>query len=150
MNLACQLTPVVPGRRSCIVISGLPRMVALLPKQPDDQYDISDKDTDSEDELSPTARAKKHVPTWCSNWRQKAIAQIAVDPESIFGASLPKCDLDVVFTEHNYKDMGLQRPKRTRGSSGNWNFDKLTQDEVDKYRAKCGQVVKAEGVFIEV
>jgi hypothetical protein len=146
MNLACQLTPVVPGRRSCITVAQ-PKMVPVAPKNPEDQYDFTDKDTDSEDELSPNSRSKKHIPPWCSQWRQKAIAQIAVDPESIFGANLPKCDLDLVFTESNYRKMGLQRPKRTRGSSGNWTFDKLTQDEIDRYRAKCGQVVKAEGVF---
>jgi hypothetical protein len=146
MNLSCHLTPVVPGRRSCVVVK--PRMVPLGPKDVSDQYDITDKDTDSESELSPSSRAKKHIPPWCVNWRQKAIAQIAVDPESIFGMTVPKCDLDVIFTQKNYRDMGLSRPKRVRGSSGNWTFDKLTQDEVDRYRAKLGQVVKADGVFV--
>jgi len=147
MNLSCALTPVVPGRRSCVAL--LPRMIPLAPKNNEDQYDITDKDTDSEDEMTPNTRAKKHVPAWCVNWRQKAIAQIALDPESIFGVNVPKCDLDVIFTEENYRRMGISRPKRQRGSSGNWAFDKLTQDEVDRYRAKCGQVVKAEGVFVE-
>lgn len=146
MNLSCHLTPVVPGRRSCVVVK--PKMVPLGPKDVSDQYDITDKDTDSESELSPASRAKKHIPPWCVNWRQKAIAQIAVDPESIFGVTVPKCDLDVIFTQKNYRDMGLSRPKRVRGSSGNWTFDKLTQDEVDRYRAKLGQVVKADGVFV--
>ena len=147
MNLSCALTPVVPGRRSCVALQ--PRMIPLVPKNKEDQYDITDKDTDSEDEMTPNTRAKKHVPAWCVNWRQKAIAQIALDPESIFGVTVPKCDLDVVFTEENYRRMGISRPKRQRGSSGNWAFDKLTQEEVDRYRAKCGQVVKAEGVFVE-
>jgi hypothetical protein len=147
MNLSCTLTPVVPGRRSCIAI--LPVKVPLGPKHVDDQYDVTDKDTDSENELSPNTRAKKKIPGWCTNWRQKTIAQVAVDPESIFGISMPKCDLDVIFTDRNYRKMGLQRPKRARGSSGNWTFDKLSQDEIDKYRAKLGQVVKAEGVFVE-
>ena len=147
MNLSCHLTPVVPGRRSCIVAK--PKMLPLGPKQLDEQYDITDKDTDSESELSPNSRAKKHIPSWCINWRQKAIAQIAVDPESIFGVTVPKCDLDVIFTEKNYRCMGLSRPKRVRGSSGNWTFDKLTQEEVDRYRAKLGQVVKADGVFVD-
>ena len=147
MNLSCHLTPVVPGRRSCIVAK--PKMIPLGPKQNDEQYEITDKDTDSENELSPNSRAKKHIPSWCINWRQKAIAQIAVDPESIFGVTVPKCDLDVIFTEKNYRSMGLSRPKRVRGSSGNWTFDKLTQEEVDRYRAKLGQVVKADGVFVE-
>ena len=147
MNLSCALTPVVPGRRSCVALQ--PRMIPLVAKSKEDQYDITDKDTDSEDEMTPNTRAKKHVPAWCVNWRQKAIAQIALDPESIFGVTVPKCDLDVVFTEENYRRMGISRPKRQRGSSGNWAFDKLTQDEVDRYRAKCGQVVKAEGVFVE-
>ena len=147
MNLSCALTPVVPGRRSCVALQ--PRMIPLAPKNKEDQYDITDKDTDSEDEMTPNTRAKKHVPAWCVNWRQKAIAQIALDPESIFGVTVPKCDLDVIFTEENYRRMGISRPKRQRGSSGNWAFDKLTQDEVDRYRAKCGQVVKADGVFVE-
>lgn len=145
MNLSCHLTPVVPGRRSCVVVK--PKMLPLAEKEDEDQYEITDKDTDSENELSPASRAKKHIPAWCVNWRQKAIAQIAVDPESIFGLTVPKCDLDVIFNEKNYREMGLHRPKRVRGSSGNWTFDKLTQDEVDRYRAKLGQVVKAEGVF---
>jgi hypothetical protein len=146
MNLSCTLTPVVPGRRSCITIQ--PVMVPLGAKIVEEQYDISDKDTDSENEVSPNSRAKKHIPSWCANWRQKTIAQVAVDPESIFGVTVPKCDLDIIFTEKNYRKMGLQRPKRVRGSSGNWTFDKLTQDEIDIYRAKLGQVVKAEGVFL--
>ena len=146
MSLSCALTPVVPGRRSCIAIK--PVMAPLGPKDEEDQYEISDKDTDSENELSPNSRAKKHIPAWCVNWRQKAIAQIAVDPESIFGLTVPKCELEIVITERNYRKMGLQRPSRLRGSSGNWTFDKLTQDEVDRYRAKLGQVVKADGVFV--
>jgi hypothetical protein len=123
-------------------------MVPLGPKLVDEQYEVTDKDTDSENELSPNSRAKKHIPGWCVNWRQKSIAQIAVDPESIFGVTVPKCELDIIFTQRNYQDMGLHRPKRARGSSGNWTFDILTQDEVDRYRAKLGQVVRAEGVFI--
>lgn len=146
MNLSCHLTPVVPGRRSCVAFQ--PLMIALGPKVDDEQYEVTDKDTDSESELSPNSRSKKHIPSWCVNWRQKAIAQIAVDPESIFGVTVPKCELDIIFTQHNYQQMGLHRPKRARGSSGNWTFDKLTQDEVDRYRAKLGQVVRAEGVFI--
>lgn len=147
MSLSCTLTPVVPGRRSCITIE--PVMVQLGSKNDEDQYEVTDKDTDSENELTPNSRAKKHIPPWCANWRQKAIAQIAVDPESIFGISMPKCELDVIFTERNYQRMGLKRPKRVRGSSGNWTFDQLTQGEIDRYRAKCGQVVKADGVFVE-
>ena len=147
MNLSCTLTPVVPGRRSCITVE--PIMIQLGPKHDEDQYEVTDKDTESETELSPNTRAKKHIPPWCVNWRQKAIAQIAVDPESIFGITMPRCDLDIIFDDRNYARMGLQRPKRVRGSSGNWTFDKLTQNEIDMYRAKCGQVVKAEGVFIE-
>lgn len=147
MNLSCTLTPVVPGRRSCITME--PVMVQLGPKYDEDQYEVTDKDTESENEMTPNTRAKKHIPAWCANWRQKAIAQIAVDPESIFGIVMPKCELETIFTEKNYQTMGLARPKRVRGSSGNWTFDKLTQNEIDMYRAKCGQVVKAEGVFIE-
>jgi len=147
MNLSCHLTPVVPGRRSCIVAK--PKMIPLGPKFSEDQYEVTDKDTDSENEPSPNTRSRKHIPAWCTNWRQKAIAQIAVDPESIFGSSAPKCDLDVIFTEKNYRSMGLSRPKRVRGSSGNWTFDKLTQEEVDRYRAKLGQVVEADGVFVD-
>ena len=146
MNLSCHLTPVVPGRRSCVAFKSI--MVPLGPKLEDEQYEVTDKDTDSENELSPNSRAKKHIPGWCVNWRQKSIAQIAVDPESIFGVTVPKCELDIIFTQRNYQEMGLHRPKRVRGSSGNWTFDILTQDEVDRYRAKLGQVVRAEGVFI--
>ena len=148
MNLSCHLTPVVPGRRSCIVAK--PKMLPLGPKFSEDQYEVTDKDTDSENEPSPNTRSKKHIPAWCTNWRQKAIAQIAVDPESIFGVTVPKCDLEVIFAEKNYRGMGLSRPKRVRGSSGNWTFDKLTQEEVDRYRAKLGQVVKADGVFVDL
>ena len=147
--LACQVTPVIPGRRSCVEVKK-PKLMPLAPLKPEDNYDMSDKDTDSEDEPDAQEKRKlKKVPEWTRGWREKALAQATVDPESIFGIILPLCDLAVIFNEANYSKMRAERPKRLRGSSGNWKMDKLTQLEVDEYRNRCGQIVKAEGVFYE-
>ena len=146
--LSCEVTPVIPGRRSCLE-NRPPRLLLIPPPRPDDNYELSEKGTDSEgEEVAEKRRATKKIPGWVKGWREKALAQATVDPESIFGISLPSCDLSIIFTERDYACMKSQRPKRSRGSSGNWRLDKLTQKEVDDYRNKCGQVVKAEGVFV--
>ncbi len=138
----------IPGRRSCVEVKK-PKLMPLAPLKPEDNYEMSDKDTDSEDEPDAQEKRKlKRVPEWTRGWRERALAQATVDPESIFGIILPLCDLSVIFNEANYAKMRADRPKRLRGSSGNWKMDKLTQVEVDEYRNRCGQIVKAEGVFL--
>jgi Inner centromere protein, ARK binding region len=149
--LSCDVTPVIVGRRSCAFPDNRrPKLLAIPPTRPDDNYELSGKDTDSEEDDAEVEkkRAAKKVPEWTKSWREKALAQSTVDPESIFGIVLPSCDLNIIFTEENYSKMKLERPKRLRGSSGNWRMDKLKQDEIDEYRKKCGQVIKAEGVFV--
>jgi hypothetical protein len=162
--LSVNVTPVIPGRRSVaeppvmLGVGGLfggplhrPVLHAIGDLREEENYEVSEKDTDSENEKSETVlmrRKLKKIPEWCRGWREKCLRQMAIDPESIFGIYMPSCDLGVIFTEGNYRTMRKLRPRRIRGSSGNWKLDKLRVDEVDKYRVESGQVLKAEGVFV--
>ena len=149
--LSCDVTPVIVGRRSCIFPDNKrPRLLAIPPLREEDNYELSDKDTDSEqdeDEMDRKRELKK-IPEWTHAWREKCMTQSTVDPESIFGIFVPAFEMSLVFNERNYAKMKIDRPKRIRGSSGNWRLDKLKQEEIDEYRRRLGQVIKAEGVFV--
>jgi Inner centromere protein, ARK binding region len=149
--LSCEVSPVVPGRRSVLPSAHL-SLKPIGPLRMAENYEVTDKDSDSDPEYSAKvaiARSKKSIPIWVEGWRQKSMKQMSVDPESIFGISVPECDLSVIFTERNYAKVRKARPKRVRGSSGNWKLDRLRQTEIDEYRGKCGQTVKADGVFYQ-
>jgi hypothetical protein len=148
--VSCQVTPVVPGRRS--VLGEGTRRLKLQPigePKEEDNYAITEKGTDSEGEEEQAAKRRaKKIPEWCKQWREQCMKQSTIDPESIFGINIPNCDLSAIFTENNYARMHKTRPKRIRGSSGNWKMDKLKQDEIDIYRSVCGQTLQAQGVFL--
>ena len=149
--LSCDVTPVIVGRRSCVFPDNKrPRLLAIPPLREDDNYEMSDKDTDSEQDEEELERKRelKRVPEWTNSWREKCMSQSTVDPESIFGIFVPAFEMSLVFNERNYDKMKVDRPKRSRGSSGNWRLDKLKQEEIDEYRRRLGQVIKAEGVFV--
>jgi hypothetical protein len=122
------------------------------PLREEENYELSEKETDSEreesTEVQQARRRAKKVPEWCRGWRELCMKQMAIDPESIFGIYIPNCDLGVIFADENYKKMRKTRPRRNRGSSGNWKMDKLRQEEIDTYRNVCGQILKADGVFV--
>jgi len=61
-----------------------------------------------------------------------------VDPDSIFGSRVPIVRLEEVFGDDCYKTINKNRPKRARGSSGDWQRDRLTKQEISSYKQKMG------------
>jgi hypothetical protein len=115
------------------------RQKALSPKLDEDNYEISDKDENSDDELEPD-RSHKHVPRWCKEYLELLAAQSSTDPDSIFGSKVPNCDLDTIFSDETYRRFNRDRPlKKRRGSSANWKKDRLREQEIDEYKEKMGQ-----------
>eukprot|EP00746_Dinoflagellata_sp_MGD_P117463 gnl/MRDRNA2_/MRDRNA2_53309_c0_seq1.p1 gnl/MRDRNA2_/MRDRNA2_53309_c0~~gnl/MRDRNA2_/MRDRNA2_53309_c0_seq1.p1 ORF type:complete len:764 (-),score=215.96 gnl/MRDRNA2_/MRDRNA2_53309_c0_seq1:34-2325(-) len=117
----------------------------LLRQQPigeprkEDNYEISDKGEDSEAESPEDRRKNKHVPVWCKDWITLLQAQANIDPDSIFGTKVPRCELEAIFTDEDYAIRNKKRPRRKRGSSGEWKKDRLTQFEIAEYKRKMGQ-----------
>lgn len=114
------------------------RQTPLSPKREEDNYEISDKDENSDEEMEPD-RSHKHVPSWCTNYLQLLAAQRSIDPDSIFGSKVPSCDLNTIFSNETYIRFGRTRPMRKRGSSANWKKDKLRREEISEYKQKMGQ-----------
>ncbi|KAF4679694.1 hypothetical protein FOZ62_028851, partial [Perkinsus olseni] len=135
------------GRRSCA-----PQRQELKPLptlDANDQYDVSEKDTDNSDqEKGGKPKIKKRIPEWSRQWKRLVRDQASVDPESVFGCAVPATDLDQIFNDGNYRHMRMDRPRRKRGSSACWYFDALTQKEIDEYRLNCGQTEKVEDIFV--
>ncbi|KAF4683198.1 hypothetical protein FOZ63_025948, partial [Perkinsus olseni] len=146
-TLTLNTTPVVIGRRSCA-----PQRQELKPLptlDANDQYDVSEKDTDNSDqEKGGKPKIKKRIPEWSRQWKRLVRDQASVDPESVFGCAVPATDLDQIFNDGNYRHMRMDRPRRKRGSSACWYFDALTQKEIDEYRLNCGQTEKVEDIFV--
>lgn len=117
------------------------RLMDLPPKRSEDNYDLSECDySDGEAEPKSRDRSAKHVPKWCSNYLQELSKQADVDPDTIFTDRVPRCVLDDVFPDKLYKQVGKNRPKRQRGSSGDWRRDRLTHNEVGQYKTRMGQI----------
>lgn len=115
------------------------RRIALSPKKDDDNYEISDRDDNSEGEIVEIDRSHKHVPSWSQNYLELLEAQGGIDPDSIFGRTVPQCDLERVFADECYARFGTERPRRKRGSSGEWTQDRLSKAEISVYKEKMGQ-----------
>jgi hypothetical protein len=115
------------------------RQQPLGDPRPEDNYEISEKGSDSEAESPEADRKKKHVPAWCKDWITLLNAQANIDPDSIFGTKVPRCELENIFTDVDYAIRNKKRPRRKRGSSGEWKKDRLTQFEIDEYKRKMGQ-----------
>lgn len=114
------------------------KQIHLPPKKDEDNYEISDgADSDVEDRYDRD-RSGKAIPIWCDTYLDVLATQADLDPDSIFGR-VPHCSLEDVFSEAGYKESGRSRPKRARGSSGDWRRDKLRFDEIRDYKAKMGQ-----------
>jgi len=113
------------------------RRKALPTKSPEDNYELSDGGGDSEAE-EPRERGRKFVPAWCKTYLEDLQKQVDVDPDSIFGNRVPQCCLEDIFTDAIYKQAGKSRPRRRRGSSGNWSRDPLTYKEVTSYKERIG------------
>lgn len=113
------------------------RQTPLSPKHSEDNYEMSEKDENSDQEEEPD-RSGKHVPRWCSEYLETLATQSTWDPESILG-KVPACDLDSIFSLDIYKKCSRERPKRRRGSSGQWSKDRLRAVEIRDYKRKMGQ-----------
>jgi len=115
----------------------LRQSIVLAPKRGEDNYDMSDPGEDSDDNDSRTH--SKPVPKWCETYIQELEKQAQLDPDTIFGSKVPHCNLEEVFSDHTYARIGTARPRRRRGSSGEWARDRLTRTDVRRYKAKLGQ-----------
>ena len=129
-----------------------------LPTSPtvEDQYQITDwEDTDAEnggfedEDYKEKRRAEKRIPLWCNGWIETAKTQTSIDPDTVFGTKLPKCDLSVIFGE-KFRDNAYMRNKagHRRGSSGEWGLDVVTRAELDEYRQVMGHTQQLEAVVI--
>jgi hypothetical protein len=119
----------------CMVL----RQMSISDKLPEDNYEISEHggDSDAED-CQARDRSGKHVPKWCENYLDALSRQNDIDPDTIFGARVPRCVLDDIFTDAMYKQSNKNRPKRARGSSGDWRKDQLARKEISDYKSRMG------------
>lgn len=135
--------PLVPAFRELVEPAVLLRQEVLPPPRPEDNYEISEPGDASEDEQGAMSqerdRSQKHVPAWCATYLQDLARQASIDPDSIFGSRVPVCDLESIFPDPLYVTVGQEAPKRKRGSSGDWEQDKLTRAEVREYKRRMGQ-----------
>ncbi|KAF4729205.1 hypothetical protein FOZ63_028237, partial [Perkinsus olseni] len=141
--------------------NGVKRLRSLdSPPRFDDQYPISEYDEDT-DEHSEDAR-RKHIPGWSLEWKSMVLAQSNTDPDSIFGDRIPSCDIGQVFGDvvasgqldppntQSFKDyIRINDKTGRRGSTGNWRFDELLDEEIYTYKQKMKQNIKAENVFVD-
>eukprot|EP00933_Yihiella_yeosuensis_P033764 TRINITY_DN27400_c0_g1_i1.p1 TRINITY_DN27400_c0_g1~~TRINITY_DN27400_c0_g1_i1.p1 ORF type:complete len:551 (+),score=131.65 TRINITY_DN27400_c0_g1_i1:98-1654(+) len=114
------------------------RNMKLPEKSEDDNYEISDKGDDSEAEEPD--RSQKKTPAWSINYLELIEAQADIDPDTIFGTKVPVCDLEAIFTDNDYRKYATERPKRKRGSSGEWRRDRLSRAEIGEYKKKMGHL----------
>merc|ERR1712218_115431 len=66
--------------------AALLKQIELQPKRPEDNYEISDHDGDSEEDAEARDRSGKHVPAWCDTYLQALAVQADVDPDTIWGS----------------------------------------------------------------
>lgn len=107
-------------------------------KNPDDNYIMSEPESDEDEEVLPTSsESKKMIPEWARGalLEQTIHAQFGdsgekIDPDTIF-PFISTCDLDLIFGRPTHKQL-------RRGSSGLWEQDKLTQLEIERYRIEMG------------
>merc|ERR1712232_243737 len=120
-------------------VADYPVKERLPPAPPGDNYAISDHASDCDESEARARREKKHVPAWCNSYPEMLAAQVDLDADSIFGCRVPRCNLEHIFPDALYKLHGKKRPKRRRGSSGDWHKDRLTHTEVTAYKDRMGQ-----------
>jgi len=130
-------TPAVPPKQvePCELLRDIP----LTSPRAEDNYEMSEPASDQEDdEVQAQRRARKPVPKWCENYVETLHKQADVDPDSIFGSRVPLVRLEEVFRDDFYRSINRHRPKRGRGSSGDWRRDRLTRQEISAYKQKLG------------
>jgi hypothetical protein len=114
----------------------------LAPAKAGENYEISDHGNSECEDTGRIVheREKKHIPAWCENYHEKALAQINVDADTVFGSRVPFCNLEQIFPDSLYRQYAKKRPQRQRrrGSSADWHKDRLTQNEVCAYKSRMG------------
>ena len=100
-------------------------------------YQMTPYRSDSE-ESDDECRPAKPVPQWAKskNLGKQLQAQMSADPDEIFNAKQTTCSLDDVFKTSNPKPCF-----KRRGSSGNWNEDRVTWKEEWFYKKAMGYVL---------
>merc|ERR1740123_2856364 len=117
------------------------RQIDVKPKLDEDNYEISEHEENSDEDADRSRdRSGKHVPRWCSTYLEDLQRQADIDPDTIFASKVSCCDLDAVFTDDMYREVGKQRPKRQRGSSGDWRKDRLGCMEIKNYKSRMGHL----------
>lgn len=114
------------------------RQIRLAPPLEEDNYAISDQDSDVE-ALESRDRSKKNIPKWCAHHTATVLGQADWDPDTIFGTKVPHCNLEDIFPDALYAQVSKQRPARKRGSSQDWKKDRLTRTDVNFYKTRMGQ-----------
>lgn len=111
----------------------------MLPsKLIEDNYEISEHADDSDEDAGERDRSSKHVPKWCESYLQELERQADMDPDTIFGGRVPHCVLERIFPDDLYRQVGKDRPRRQRGSSGDWRKDRLKREEIRDYKSRMG------------
>lgn len=119
------------------------RQMQVPPQNPEDNYEISDKGEDSD--VDEPDRSEKHVPEWSFQYLELITKQTNIDPDTIFGNRVPECDLEAIFSDALYLSCKFERPKRRRGSSGEWKKDRLSRSEITDYKHKMGHMRRWSG-----
>ncbi|CAD7971865.1 unnamed protein product [Amoebophrya sp. A120] len=114
-------------RRRCIIRGS---------KRDEDNYEVSERassDGEEDSDESPD-RSHKRIPKWCDDWLPRVLEQSRYDPDTIFGTDVVNPDLATIFGADN-----VPVKRRRRGSSLNWDADRLTPGEVSRYKHTMGQ-----------
>ena len=120
-----------------------------FPPAAEDQYEMTeweDSDTEMQEDESERKRLNKKIPPWCIGWIETAKTQTSIDPDTVFGMRIPRCDLSVLFGQPSNAYMRARNGKR--GSSGEWGMDDMTRQELSEYRQLMGHTQQLEQVVI--
>eukprot|EP00931_Biecheleriopsis_adriatica_P009119 TRINITY_DN110223_c0_g1_i1.p1 TRINITY_DN110223_c0_g1~~TRINITY_DN110223_c0_g1_i1.p1 ORF type:complete len:240 (-),score=64.77 TRINITY_DN110223_c0_g1_i1:30-749(-) len=80
------------------------------------------------------------LPHWNSYRCLDINRQADVDPDSIFGSRVPPCDLEELFPEALFREVGAPLPKKLkRSESGDLELSPVCAAEVLDYKRKMGQ-----------
>lgn len=117
------------------------RQMQLSEKLAEDNYEISEQgDASDGEDGGAKDRSHKHVPKWCGSFLEELKRQCDIDPDTIWGDKVAQCNLEEIFPNELYRQAGKGRPKRARGSSGDWRKDRLRKDEISAYKTRMGHI----------
>mmetsp|Transcript_82637 Transcript_82637/g.145794 ORF Transcript_82637/g.145794 Transcript_82637/m.145794 type:complete len:199 (-) Transcript_82637:170-766(-) len=79
------------------------------------------------------------LPQWSGDYVTAVERQAAIDPDTIFGSSVPACDLDVIFPSLLFREAGLPPSKKLkRSDSGDGELEAASQKEILDYKRRMG------------